>query len=113
MSGYTYYATICFQEDEDPRTFKSAKTGRGPLTAPDWKNHVDPVMTCYKLVSVEFKWWGLQVRPLTTTKKTSQLFGGLVFIRSVLYLGLELRLLPSNLVVQLVKLMSIFFAFSE
>jgi len=49
-----------FKEDEDPRTFKSAKTGRGPLTAPDWKNHVDPVMTCYKLVSVEFKWWGLQ-----------------------------------------------------
>ena len=108
-----YYATICFQEDEDPRTFKSAKTGRGPLTAPDWKNHVDPVMTCYKLVSVEFKWWGLQVRPLTT-KNASQLFGGLVFIRSVLYLGLELRLLPSNLVVQLVKLMSsIFLSFAE
>ena len=42
-------------------------------------------------------------------KKPSQLFGGLVFIRSVLYLGLELRLLPSNLVVQLVSLYSLLF----
>ena len=49
-----------YKSDEDPKTFKSAKTGRGPLTTPDWKNSVDPVMTCYKLVTVEFKWWGLQ-----------------------------------------------------
>lgn len=50
-----------FKQDEDPTKFKSQKTGRGPLVGPDWKEHVNPVMTCYKLVTVEFKWFGLQV----------------------------------------------------
>ena len=48
-----------YKQDEDPTKFKSLKTGRGPLTG-DWKNTVDPVMTCYKLVTAEFKWFGLQ-----------------------------------------------------
>lgn len=26
----------------------------------NWKNEVEPVMTCYKLVTIEFKWFGLQ-----------------------------------------------------
>lgn len=54
-------ATGDFKETEDPTKFKSQKTGRGPLVGPDWKDKVNPVMTCYKLVTVEFKWFGLQV----------------------------------------------------
>lgn len=53
-----------YKEDEDPTKFKSQKTGRGPLVGPDWKEKINPVMTCYKLVTVEFKWFGLQVRIL-------------------------------------------------
>jgi len=41
----------------DPTTFKSVKTGRGPLTK-GWSKTCTPVMTCYKLVTVEFKWFG-------------------------------------------------------
>lgn len=51
-----------YKPDEDPATFKSSKTGRGPLTGPDWIKEVNPVMCCYKLVTAEFKWWGLQGR---------------------------------------------------
>uniref|UniRef100_A0A0A9YWM3 Phosphatidylinositol transfer protein alpha isoform n=1 Tax=Lygus hesperus TaxID=30085 RepID=A0A0A9YWM3_LYGHE len=50
-----------YKASEDPTKFSSQKTGRGPLTG-NWKDTVDPVMTCYKLVSVEFKWFGLQNR---------------------------------------------------
>ncbi|XP_039297702.1 phosphatidylinositol transfer protein beta isoform isoform X4 [Nilaparvata lugens] len=50
-----------YKKDEDPSLFKSEKTGRGPLTG-KWIEKVDPVMTCYKLVTVEFKWFGLQTR---------------------------------------------------
>merc|ERR1711902_402882 len=50
-----------YKKDEDPKTFKSEKTGRGPLEG-DWKKSVDPVMTAYKLVTVQFKWWGLQTK---------------------------------------------------
>ena len=49
-----------YKGDEDPQKFKSSKTGRGPLTTPKWREEVDPVMTCYKLVTIEFKWFGLQ-----------------------------------------------------
>ena len=49
-----------YKSDEDPKLYKSAKTGRGPLNSPKWKDEVDPVMTCYKLVTMEFKWFGLQ-----------------------------------------------------
>ena len=49
-----------YKEDEDPKTFKSVKTGRGPLEG-DWKNSVDPVMTVYKLVTVKVQVpWGMQ-----------------------------------------------------
>lgn len=51
-----------YKETEDPTKFKSKKTGRGPLVGPDWKKGVSPVMTCYKLVTCEFKWFGLQSR---------------------------------------------------
>lgn len=51
-----------YEESENPAIFHSEKTGRGPLMGPNWKNEVRPVMTCYKLVTVEFKWFGLQSR---------------------------------------------------
>lgn len=53
-------ATNDYKPAEDPTKFKSEKTGRGPLTSPNWRQEVDPVMTCYKLVTIEFKWFGLQ-----------------------------------------------------
>ena len=53
-------ASSDYKADEDPLKFKSEKTGRGPLTTPNWREEVDPVMTCYKLVTIEFKWFGLQ-----------------------------------------------------
>ncbi|XP_018907880.1 phosphatidylinositol transfer protein alpha isoform isoform X1 [Bemisia tabaci] len=50
-----------YKETEDPKKFKSQKTGRGPLVG-KWQDSSDPIMTCYKLVTVEFKWFGLQNR---------------------------------------------------
>ncbi|KAK3727144.1 hypothetical protein QZH41_004444 [Actinostola sp. cb2023] len=60
-----------YKEDEDPTICHSTKTGRGPLTS-DWKEKKGeyPLMTCYKLYDVEFKWWGLQ------TKVESAIMGG-------------------------------------
>ncbi|XP_045597809.1 phosphatidylinositol transfer protein beta isoform isoform X5 [Procambarus clarkii] len=54
--------TADYKPDEDPTKFKSVKTGRGPLQGPEWWKKCDPVMTCYKLVTCEFKWFGLQTR---------------------------------------------------
>uniref|UniRef100_A0A8C1I3H6 Phosphatidylinositol transfer protein alpha isoform n=1 Tax=Cyprinus carpio carpio TaxID=630221 RepID=A0A8C1I3H6_CYPCA len=53
-----------YKPDEDPATFKSQKTNRGPL-GPDWKKELPqktdcPHMCAYKLVTVKFKWFGLQ-----------------------------------------------------
>jgi len=50
-----------YKDSEDPSIFKSEKTNRGPLKD-GWMKEVDPVMTCYKLVSVNFVWFGLQKR---------------------------------------------------
>lgn len=49
-----------YKPHEDPKLFHSDKTGRGPLVDPDWQKKCDPVMTCYKLVYIEFKWFGIQ-----------------------------------------------------
>ncbi|OZJ06203.1 hypothetical protein BZG36_00850 [Bifiguratus adelaidae] len=46
--------------EEDPTTYHSEKSGRGPLNTPDWKKTCEPVMTCYKVTFIEFKWFGLQ-----------------------------------------------------
>jgi len=54
-------ASADYKKDEDPKVFKSEKTGRGPLED-EWKGNVEPVMTAYKLVTIQFKWWGLQDR---------------------------------------------------
>lgn len=51
-----------YKPDLDPTKFQSQKTGRGPFTGPQWWRGHKPAMTCYKLVTVEFKWFGLQVR---------------------------------------------------
>uniref|UniRef100_A0A8P4K7E7 Phosphatidylinositol transfer protein beta isoform n=1 Tax=Dicentrarchus labrax TaxID=13489 RepID=A0A8P4K7E7_DICLA len=55
-----------YKPDEDPAKFKSVKTGRGPL-GPSWKRELVsktdcPRMCAYKLVTVKFKWWGLQTK---------------------------------------------------
>uniref|UniRef100_A0A3B3QLK2 Phosphatidylinositol transfer protein beta isoform n=1 Tax=Paramormyrops kingsleyae TaxID=1676925 RepID=A0A3B3QLK2_9TELE len=53
-----------YKPGEDPALFQSVKTGRGPL-GPNWKKELmnspdTPHMCAYKLVTVKFKWWGLQ-----------------------------------------------------
>ena len=50
-----------YSEEVDPKLFHSEKTGRGPYKK-DWKETTDPIMCAYKLVTCQFKWWGLQGR---------------------------------------------------
>uniref|UniRef100_A0A3P8VYA5 Phosphatidylinositol transfer protein beta isoform n=1 Tax=Cynoglossus semilaevis TaxID=244447 RepID=A0A3P8VYA5_CYNSE len=50
-----------YKPEEDPALFHSAKTDRGPL-GPEWKKTDCPYMCAYKLVTVKFKWWGLQTK---------------------------------------------------
>jgi len=64
-------ASADYKKDEDPSTFQSEKTGRGPLSG-DWKKTVEPVMTAYKLVTIQFKWWGLQDRVETFIHSTEK-----------------------------------------
>ncbi|KAL1110597.1 hypothetical protein AAG570_008125, partial [Ranatra chinensis] len=59
--GGDYVQPADYKDSEDPSKFLSEKTGRGPLIG-NWVDKVKPVMTCYKLVTVEFKWFGLQSR---------------------------------------------------
>lgn len=47
------------QPATSPGTFHSEKTGRGPLTK-NWRETAEPVMCAYKLVTIHFKWFGLQ-----------------------------------------------------
>nr|KAG5713131.1 hypothetical protein BaRGS_007658 [Batillaria attramentaria] len=59
-----------YKEEWDPTLFHSEKSGRGPLPKDTvvegqqgkWTKTHDPVMCCYKLVRVYFKWFGLQNR---------------------------------------------------
>ena len=41
--------------EEDPTLVKSSKTGRGPLTDPNWSQTMEPMMCCYK---VSHRWAG-------------------------------------------------------
>ncbi|XP_075977918.1 cytoplasmic phosphatidylinositol transfer protein 1 [Anticarsia gemmatalis] len=50
-----------YKEAEDPKFFKSEKTGRGPLVE-GWRDTTQPIMCCYKSVSVKFEVWGLQTK---------------------------------------------------
>lgn len=48
--------------EEDPRLYRSLKTGRGPL-GDDWLENIvaaGPLMCAYKLCKVEFRYWGMQ-----------------------------------------------------
>ena len=55
-----------YLEQEDPLLYKSTKTGRGPMKE-NWLEYykVDKppsdVMCAYKLIKVEFRYWGMQV----------------------------------------------------
>ncbi|KAG8450755.1 hypothetical protein GDO86_003142 [Hymenochirus boettgeri] len=65
-----------YKPEEDPAKFKSVKTGRGPL-CPDWKKTLGqqkdcPHMCAYKLVTVKFKWWGLQNKIESFIQKVSK-----------------------------------------
>ncbi|KAI8997850.1 hypothetical protein BDB01DRAFT_772661 [Pilobolus umbonatus] len=59
-----------YDPNEDPKRYHSDKTGRGPLTDPNWQKKVEPVMTCYKLVYIEFKWFGIQSKTESFIAKT-------------------------------------------
>ena len=59
-----------YKADEDPTLVKSEKTGRGPL-APGWISTSEPVMCAYKVVSAEFKWFGLQSRVEAFIQRTN------------------------------------------
>ncbi|KAG0730368.1 Phosphatidylinositol transfer protein alpha isoform [Chionoecetes opilio] len=58
-----------YRADEDPAKVASRRTGRGPHSGArvsksngSTASQVQPVMTCYKLVSIDFRWFGLQTR---------------------------------------------------
>ncbi|XP_055342200.1 phosphatidylinositol transfer protein alpha isoform-like [Paramacrobiotus metropolitanus] len=48
-----------YKAECDPKIYRSTRTGRGPLVG-DWQHSVSPVMCCYKLMTMDFKWLGLQ-----------------------------------------------------
>uniref|UniRef100_A0A8C8SNH1 Phosphatidylinositol transfer protein membrane associated 1 n=1 Tax=Pelusios castaneus TaxID=367368 RepID=A0A8C8SNH1_9SAUR len=51
-----------YKAEEDPKLYRSAKTGRGPL-GDDWLEAAmasGPLMCAYKLCKVEFRYWGMQ-----------------------------------------------------
>ncbi|XP_072371818.1 membrane-associated phosphatidylinositol transfer protein 2 isoform X6 [Scyliorhinus torazame] len=56
-----------YKTEEDPKLYKSSKTGRGPLSD-DWidecrkKPRKMPIMCAYKLCKVEFRYWGMQTK---------------------------------------------------
>jgi len=50
-----------YKREEDPEIYKSKKTGRGPLKR-GFQNSTKPVMCAYKLVSVNFNYWGLRTK---------------------------------------------------
>lgn len=53
--------SVAIENNEDPTTFVSSKTGRGKLDKDFIKTHT-PAMTCYKVVKFHFKITGLQTR---------------------------------------------------
>ncbi|KAH7729008.1 Protein Y71G12B.17 [Aphelenchoides avenae] len=57
------------EEKNDVHAFRSEKTGRGPLNS-GWTRRQRPIMCAYKLVTVYFKWWGLQSRVEKAIHKT-------------------------------------------
>ncbi|KAK8513377.1 hypothetical protein V6N13_002122 [Hibiscus sabdariffa] len=52
-----YWSYAVGSSDFDFTKFKSKKTGRGPLLE-GWQDKCDPVMTAYKLVTINAPYWG-------------------------------------------------------
>jgi len=67
-----------YKKEEDPKLYSSTKTSRGPLSK-DWIKTTTPIMTEYKLATVEFKVWGLQTKAEAWLQKA--------MVRDVLLLG--------------------------
>jgi len=53
--------TADYKKETDPKLYKSEKTGRGPLSG-DWRDSTEPVMTAYKLVTVNSSGGGCRTR---------------------------------------------------
>ncbi|CAG0879124.1 unnamed protein product [Cyprideis torosa] len=64
-------STVDYNPATDPAKYHSDRANRGPLLG-NWKETVTPIMTCYKLVTCEFKWFGLQNRVESFTMKTER-----------------------------------------
>uniref|UniRef100_A0A1I8ALC9 Phosphatidylinositol transfer protein beta n=1 Tax=Steinernema glaseri TaxID=37863 RepID=A0A1I8ALC9_9BILA len=58
-NDHEFLHTADIKAETSPSRFHSQVTGRGPLAA-NWKETCQPVMCAYKLVTVHFKWFGLQ-----------------------------------------------------
>ncbi|CAN1249475.1 Phosphatidylinositol transfer protein 1 [Linum perenne] len=56
-----YWSYIVGSNNTDFSTFKSTRTGRGPLLE-GWQSKSNPVMTAYKLVIVDAPYWGFGYR---------------------------------------------------
>lgn len=47
-------------ESCNPATYSSVMAKRGPLDPKTWTRTTVPIMTCYKFITVNFKWFGIQ-----------------------------------------------------
>lgn len=56
-----YWSYIVGRNNVDLSNFQSARCGRGPLLE-GWQDHCSPVMTAYKLVTVDAPYWGFGSR---------------------------------------------------
>lgn len=56
-----YWSYIIGRNNIDFSTFQSARTNRGPFLE-GWQNSCDPVMTAYKLVTIDAPYWGFGSR---------------------------------------------------
>lgn len=56
-----YWSYAIGSSDVDFSKFKSVRTGRGPLSE-GWQSKCNPVMTAYKLVTVDAPYWGFGYR---------------------------------------------------
>ncbi|XP_010253533.1 PREDICTED: phosphatidylinositol transfer protein 1-like isoform X2 [Nelumbo nucifera] len=56
-----YWSYVVGSNNMDFTKFRSLKTGRGPLLE-GWQDRCDPVMTAYKLVTIDAPYWGFGYR---------------------------------------------------
>ncbi|KAI4373514.1 hypothetical protein MLD38_011633 [Melastoma candidum] len=60
-SSTDYWSYVIGSNTTDFSSFKSARSGRGPLSD-GWQSQCNPVMTAYKLVTVDAPYWGFGYR---------------------------------------------------